>query len=479
MSWPPLLVRADTGAQVGAGHLMRCLALAEQWSGSGGDVAVAVNELSPARSHAVLVAGAALHTIAAPRATAEDAAETARLGRDLGAAWIIADGYPFGPWFQTLLRKEGARLLVVDDHGSHGRYDANLVLDQNLGAQADDYDRRSADAALLLGSRYALLRREFTATTGAAVEAGKRQRVVVALGGDSGTRVKTLAARLGTRLGEGVDVVTPAGVGSSGAMGILLRSATVAVSAAGTTAWELSSLGVPSVLVSVADNQEPVGAALDHGGAAIYLGPLDEVTPDDLSAIVAQLVANPARRASMAARGRALIDGRGAARVTTRLRAPLVSLRPVVAADARLLWEWANDPVVRAQSFSSGPIGWEDHVDWIERRLAEPSCFMYLAGGAEGPWGQIRFEALDSATAEVGVSIATHERGRHRAAPLIRAGVERLFRETAFTRVRARVKHDNEASRAAFLAADFDECDEQAADGHRTLCYTHDQGTWR
>lgn len=456
---------------------MRCLALVEQWRSSGADVVVAANSPSDALSHAVNVSGAALHDIAAPSGTPEDAAETLDLAKDLGAAWIVADGYPFGHDFQSLLRVEGVRLLVIDDHGSHVRYDADMVLDQNLRAEPDNYTQRQADASLLLGSRYALLRREFTTAHREAADAIGDTRVVVTLGGDARATVEALAASLHLSLGNGADVVTPAGagVGAAGAMARLLRSATIAVSAAGTTAWELCHLGIPAVLVAVGDNQEPVGVALDQIGAAAYLGLLDEVTDDDLSAEVAQLLADSARREKMGARGRALIDGRGAARVTTRLRAPLIRLRPVVPTDARLFWEWANDPVVRSESFSSDPIGWEDHVTWMERRLADPECRIYLAEDCEGPWGQIRFEALDSATAEVGVSIAAHARGQHRAAPLIRAGVERLFRETMFTQVRARVKRDNEASRMAFLAADFDECDEQPAEGYRTLLCTQGQ----
>ncbi len=456
---------------------MRCLALIERWSAAGVDVVVAADRPSKAVSRVVHGVGAALHAIANQTGSPEDAVETARVAKEMGAAWIIVDGYQFGPRFQSVLRKEGARVLIIDDHGNHARYDADVILDQNLGAEPEQYAQRPAHALLLLGSRYALLRNEFTTAAREAAVKTAKARVVVTLGGDAGATLNALAGSLDHSLGKAVDVVTPAGVGvgSSGAMARLLRSATLAVSAAGTTAWELCHLGIPAVLVARAGNQAPVGIALNQAGAAVYLGRLDEVTDHDLSATVAQVLADPTRREAMAARGRALIDGRGAARVITRLRAPLVSLRPVVVADARLLWEWANDPVVRSQSFSSDPIGWDDHVTWMERRLSDPECCIYLAEDGDGPWGQIRFEALDSATAEVGVSIAAQARGQHRAAPLIRAGVERLFHETAFTKVRARVKHDNEPSRTAFLAADFDECDEQVADGYRTLLCTHDQ----
>lgn len=459
------------------GHLMRCIALVEHWVASGAEVVAVVDRPSLALSRAIEAAGAAVYPIAVEPASPEDAIETVRIARSVGAPWIVADGYSFGESYQRWLRTKDVRLVVIDDHGSRTRHHADLLVDQNLGSRAGDYAGGRYDGQLIVGSRYALIRKEFTTTT-AEPTVTNGTRVVVTLGGGRGSRVDAVAADMKEQLTGSVDVATPLGVGFGppGVMADLLRSATVAVSAAGVTAWELSYLGVPAVLVAVADNQVPVGVALDQAGAAVYLGQLDTLSEDDLTAAVTQLLADPTRREAMAARGRALIDGLGATRVITRLRAPLVSLRPVVTADAQLLWEWANDPVVRSQSFSSDPIGWEDHVTWMERRLSDPECCIYLAEDEDGPWGQIRFEALDRATAEVGVSIAVQARGQHRAAPLIRAGVERLFRESAFSRLRARVKHDNEASRSAFLAADFDECDEDVADGYRTLRYTQDRG---
>jgi RimJ/RimL family protein N-acetyltransferase len=137
------------------------------------------------------------------------------------------------------------------------------------------------------------------------------------------------------------------------------------------------------------------------------------------------------------------------------LRHVPLRLRPVRRADAQMLWRWANDPEVRAASFSSEPIAWEAHVTWLENRLRDPNTLFFIAiDGEDRPIGQIRF---DVAGREAVVSVTVDRPFRHAGlgSRLIALASARAFRERPIEVVRAYVKPANTASMQAFVRAGY------------------------
>jgi UDP-2,4-diacetamido-2,4,6-trideoxy-beta-L-altropyranose hydrolase len=430
-----LVVRADAGPGTGVGHLARCLALTQAWIDWGGRVTLMA--ASPPKRWA-------------DRYRAEGAmvVEPSR-GFGVGADWAVLDGYRFGPEDEVRARKAALRLLVIDDHGSGGDHGADLVVDQNLGATADSYQ-----GEVLVGTRYALLRRDFWRWRQWTRDIPDRAReVLVTLGGSPPDEVTSLVQAavaelsrdgLNTTVLENVEDVASA-----------MASADIAVSASGSTCWELCCLGLPAVLLPIAPNQEPLAAALHLSGVAEDAGRPSTITATALATTALNLARDPRRRSEMARRGRQLVDGRGARRVVTRMRSQLLELRPIGEGDARLLWDWANDSVVRASGFHPEPIGWETHIRWVQHCLTDPNTYLYLASDAAGTaLGQVRFQGDDTA-AEIGISVARSFRGLGWGAAVIDAGVRRLFNDSAVARVLARIKTENEASRLAFEDASF------------------------
>src|SRR5690606_32802006 len=104
------------------------------------------------------------------------------------------------------------------------------------------------------------------------------------------------------------------------------------------------------------------------------------------------LTHQPDLRAKLSAGGAALVDGGGAGRVCDLLGLPDVSFRNATESDARLLWEWANDPVARAASFSSAPIPWEEHEGWFRRRLVQGDPLYLAVDDHQMPLGVVRFD---------------------------------------------------------------------------------------
>src|SRR5438132_12167694 len=131
-----------------------------------------------------------------------------------------------------------------------------------------------------------------------------------------------------------------------------------------------------------------------------------------------------------------------------------VVLRPASREDAELLFTWANDPDVRRVSFSTAPIPWEEHVDWLEARLRDPDALVFVALSEGASVGTVRFE-LRGDRATISVALAPHARGRGLGQQTVAAGVEEVLRATSVSVVNAVVKDGNAASKQAFLAAGF------------------------
>lgn len=449
MSDPLLYLRAEGGPGIGAGHLGRCLALAQAWVDWGGR-GVLLSSTLPA--HWAERFGREGVSVVGPGDPIEGEAD-----------WAVLDGYGFGAGDVEVLRASARRVLVIDDHGIGGARGADLVVDQNLGAVA-----APSTSEALLGTRYALVRRDFRPFHGAHRAAGGRaRRLLVALGGSPPEDVIALVDRtLGEPAVRDLDVTVLEGIEQVAAT---MAEADLALSASGSTCWELCCVGLPALLLPTAANQEPLAAAMRDHGAAAFVGLPEDLTPAALAASLSDLADDWARRAEMATVGPQLVDGRGARRVATRMRADLLELRPARPDDARLLWDWANDPVVRASAFDERPIPWDTHVEWLRRRLADEHAHIYIAcapGGA--PLGQVRFEG-DNDVVEISISAAREFRGRGWGAALIDAGCRRLFADTAVRTIYARVKEANRASRSAFHDAAFTQVVSPAPDQTRHL----------
>jgi spore coat polysaccharide biosynthesis predicted glycosyltransferase SpsG len=140
---------------------MRCLALAQAWQDTGGNVVFAMVESTPAIDARLRSEGMEIVQLKASPNSIEDARNVSALARDRRAACVVVDGYRFDSHYQSNLKNTGLKLLFVDDLGKCGHYSADLVLNQNVHASESLYADREAHTRLLLGPRFALLRRDF------------------------------------------------------------------------------------------------------------------------------------------------------------------------------------------------------------------------------------------------------------------------------------------------------------------------------
>lgn len=494
MSVGTLLFRADASVAIGTGHAMRCLALAQAWQDTGGRAVFAIADSTPAIRRRITAESYELADISGQAGTVEDVLQTIELARNTGCEWIAVDGYHFGEDYQRALKERGLKVLLLDDYGHAERYFADVVLNQNISARESLYRSRSPETRLLLGPRYCLLRREFSAWRNWKREVRSiGRRVLVMMGGSDPENVTARAMDALTRVGV-EDLEAKVVIGGSNPHAEMLEQlaavsgkrisvcrdvanipelmawADIAVSSAGTTCWELCLMAVPSLLVDVAENQTALAAEMGQRGCAIHLGAPDVLLAGQVADQVKKLLESEIRRRDLSTRCRQLVDGRGAQRLVSVISGKL-RLRAAEAGDCRLLWEWANDPQVRAAAFSSAPIPWESHQAWFIGKMNDPHCSILIAEDDLGRQvGQFRVDWRSDCEGDISLSVATGFRGTGRGAALIDLGVGRIFADKGES-LHAFVKVENQASRRAFEQAGFASLGEECVKGHHAIHY--------
>lgn len=468
-----VLVRADAGAAIGIGHVARCLTLAEHLVAQRASVTFACREVP---GHQMARIAAEGHEVLALPAELED--EIGGLSGLLpdGAVfdWIIVDHYGLDVRWESAARQWGRRIMAIDDLADRP-HDCDLLLDQNFTASAALYQSLVPPACrVLAGPRYALLRPAFR--QGRAAEAEEGRRVLVSFGGfdQAGMNLKTLQALLAV---EGVRVECIAGqsspdlpalqalVGQRPGWVLLpfvddlpqrMVQATLFVGAGGGTTWERAALGVPSLCVSVADNQVANAEALARAGMHLYLGAAERVSVATLHQAISLLLDNVPLRKHFAARSRDLVDGLGARRVAVALAGRGMQLREAQFDDAQLLFDGRNAETVRHSSLQQAPLEWQAHCRWLQAALDSDERLLLIGETADGPLGMVRYDRLGRS--RVRVSLYLFE-GRHSlgwGTALLAAGELALRQRWPRVEViEAQVLADNQASLGLFRGAGY------------------------
>ncbi|MBI5960296.1 MAG: UDP-2,4-diacetamido-2,4,6-trideoxy-beta-L-altropyranose hydrolase [Chloroflexi bacterium] len=486
---PYLYIRADGTRRLGLGHVMRCLALAQQWIADGGTTVFMGQIDSPALIQRLTGEGIRYIPLEEAYPDPRDLEKTlAVLGETSDPqsparpCWVVLDGYHFDPAYQQAIRQAGYRLLMLDDNAHWPEYHAHILLNQNPHAAESLYAHREPDTRLLLGTHYALLRREFFPWREWNRETPDLARKILLTMGGSDPDNVTLRVLQALRdvFVEGLEVKVIVGAANPHYaalqaeaehalhalhaiqleqnvtdMPALMAWADVVISASGSACWELAFMGLPSILVVLAENQLPLAAWLDAVGVALSLGWHADLSVSKVAETLSNLIHDTTRRKIMQRRGRELVDSLGSERVAGAMQLPYLHLRPARAADRLLVFQWANEPGVRAVSFSSEVISWDAHVIWFDKQLNDSRSLFFIAENGIGkPVGQVRF-VLDDHQATISISLDHTIRGRGFGRSLIALASQQVFENTPVTLIHAYIKQGNTASQRAFAGAGY------------------------
>lgn len=491
-------IRVDASQAIGTGHVMRCLTLANALTEKGAQVCFVCRELQGHLCGLIEARGFTVFRLPAPHlpdtpsrpgyaswlgvSEDQDARETLEAIAILKPDWLVVDHYALGRGWEAAMRSDVGRILAVDDLAR--AHDCDLLLDQNY---FQDPEKRyqgllPSKCHELLGPTYALLRPEFRQArkfcrmrgngivrvliyfggndpdnlTGMALEALSdnqfRHLLVDAVIGPNNPhqdKLEKLAQqRPGTRLH----------IQPEGFIELMLR-ADLCIGAGGTTTWERICLDLPSLVITVAENQEAFTNELNQKRFVAWVGRQGAVSASDINKALVKKIIKPQYKNHVSCFLNP-VDGLGALRVAEKIvpsEKEELSLRKVSQEDMELYYFWANDPKVRKNSFQQEQITWNKHVAWFRSRLGSPSTEMWLMQTPSGlPVGQVRFD-IDGETVNISYSLDPVARGRGWGVRLVELGINKVSESGNGIMIQGKVKKGNHASRKIFFNLGFSE----------------------
>lgn len=346
-----VVLRCDAATRIGSGHVMRCLTLAKMITQAGGSCHFICRTLPGHLMDYIAALGHPVHALPAPAnpvgwlgvSVDQDIAQVQAILAGLSPDWIIVDHYGLDAHWESQVPPVGCRVMVIDDMADRPHV-CDILLDQNLGRQARDYDGLVPDTCQrLIGPDYALLRPEFAAARPASLARRKTaglRHIMISMGGADADNVTCdVLDALAACADLLADVRITAVVGSSAPhlaavraraatmpvptdvqvnvrdMAALMADSDLAIGAAGSTSWERCCLGLPTLMLVLADNQASAARALGAAKGATVLKDLTNTQGlAEFRTHIAQCGQTNALR-QMAQHAADLVDGRGTRKV--------------------------------------------------------------------------------------------------------------------------------------------------------------------
>jgi len=434
-----IVFRTDANQQIGTGHFMRCLTLADEMRRSNADICFVARDLprhlqqllfERGMTYLALPTPDALHDTDElpharwlPTSQAHDAEHTlAVLGKG-SWDWLVVDHYALDHRFETPLRKVCKHIMAMDDLADR-IHDCDVLLDQNfyLDPKQRYLGKVPPTCHLLLGPKFALLRDEFRdIRPHLQTRTGEIRNILVFFGGvdrHNLTRV-ALQVLIDLNLTASVDVV----IGQQHPdkeniqqlcvkknftchvqthhIASLMAKADLAMGAGGTAVWERFCMGVPSVCIATADNQRQQLTDLQDASLLMALTDVSNAKIF-LTQTITKLMTTANHLQNLSQRGSALVDGTGVIQVLAVLKARMLHIRLATIHDSQHIFNWRNHPQIRSISSHSQEISWSDHTQWFDKRLRSEHGPLLIGEIRHQPIGVVRFD-IHQSSAEVSI----------------------------------------------------------------------------
>ena len=332
-----VVIRTDAYPQLGTGHLMRCLAFGQGIKDIGGNVVFVTYCESEGLIRRLKKEGFDVHQLGEPGTLNESLAIFEAEDPD----WVVLDGYHFDGDYQMAVKDGGYRLLYIDDYAHLEHYYADIILNQNYGAEKFSYNAEP-HTRLLLGTDYVLLRQEFLEYADFIREIPDvASKLLITMGGSDPENYTLKVLKAVNLIESQLDVKVIIGANNLHYKSIkqeaergrhniqlliavenmpaLMAWADIVISTGGTTTWELAFMRLPALLCIVADNQESgVNALANYGFPSA--GWIRNTGENEIAEILRRLLHGKSLRVAIAKKGRRMVDGKGTKRVVEKMR---------------------------------------------------------------------------------------------------------------------------------------------------------------
>ena len=487
-----VVFRADASLQIGNGHIMRCLTLADALKQEGASCTFIC------RGHEgnllALIQHKGHNTLALPSSTAninssstpsrqqyltwlgttpaEDARQTITALQSLASdkpAWLIIDHYALDREWESALRPYCQKIMVIDDLADR-QHDCDLLLDQTFGRDERDYQPLVPEhCTILTGSYYALLRPEFAEWREYSLQRRREpqlKQLLITLGGVDKDNVtgKVLAALNDSNLPSDCHITIVMGKHAPwlaavttqaqqlpwstevkvdvSNMAELMANSDLCIGAAGSTTWERCSLGLPSIMLILAENQRKIAEEL-HQKKLAYIIDCSKNHLLSLNAVLTKIVTELnliAKRSSM------VCDGLGSKKIINHLL-NRAFIRRLSVNDLALVRQWRNHPDVRSYMFNQQVINAKEHEQWFLDKSKDSSQHLLIYEDQGNSQGFLSFSIKENLEADWGFYKAPDaERERGTGKSLGKLGLDYAFKKIGIRKITAQVIDFNLAS---------------------------------
>ena len=492
-----IFFRVDASVRMGIGHFMRCLTLADALRERGAELLFITRKHEGNLITLLKQRGIPVRVLPVPVqiaedtenedyenwlgvTQAEDADQTIKALNGEKPDWLVIDHYGLNVGWEKRVRQNVGKIMVIDDLANR-QHDCNILLDQNYSEKDElRYKGLIPDAGkLLVGQRYALLHSAYaTHLKTLQVRDGQVTRVLVFFGGSDSHNITGLVLEalsepelshlhvdviIGTynphkQLLEDMALHRPYTTiyGLHPHLADLMARVDLAIGASGATIWERMCLGLPSIVITTAENQKPIAEALKKVNLIQYIGHYTGIDKNLLSQKIVQIINDPECLTEMSVRNQLQVDGYGVNRVTEVIyptNAIALQMRPAISDDCILYYHWVNDPAVRESAMNSQSISWQSHSEWFSNKIQDEHTSLFVLEAAGLPIGQIRFEEIGD-EAWIDYSLDSIVRGRGWGTRLVALGMD-LLKSDKPVHFCAEVKPNNKVSRSIFLRLGF------------------------
>ncbi|MDP3703825.1 MAG: UDP-2,4-diacetamido-2,4,6-trideoxy-beta-L-altropyranose hydrolase [Candidatus Omnitrophota bacterium] len=339
-----VLMRVDASESVGAGHLMRCLALAEGLRERGFEPVFFTRTQHPEYLKAINHRGFSWTSL--PERTPVDAEPDALAAfpNPETIAAVVVDRYdlPSDYFLSIRARQPHWTLAYLDDWG-HAVEGVDLMINQNIDADEQQYQRHPGERAarIFAGTRFALLRSEFRQRPRPMANRHRAvSKILLTLGGsDRDNHTRRLLQAISS-VDEAIEIHVVLGPGFQHHQDIaacadgsprvrvwanvpdmyeLMREMDLSVNGSGSTLWELYYMGLPNILYILGENQLKVAEVANAQGCSLCLGPIESFDPETFRQAVNRLIHSPEERVRISERARQAVDGLGVERVANEI----------------------------------------------------------------------------------------------------------------------------------------------------------------
>jgi UDP-2,4-diacetamido-2,4,6-trideoxy-beta-L-altropyranose hydrolase len=468
MNKTKIIFRADGNSEIGLGHVIRSLALAEMLQKDFECVFAMQNPDAHLRKQ---IANVCSQVVELPLLLKDDRDFVFELHPYItGKEIIVLDGYAFATEYQKGIKSKGGYLVCIDDiHAYH--FVADVIINHSGGIERADYSAEPY-TQYYLGPQYALLRPPFLKHGRSGTQDRAVKNILINMGGADPKNATCDVVKEVSRCDffQSIHVVTGAAYKyhnqlakiiskdsrivhhtsiNAAEMALLMESCGVCICPPSSVSFEYATINGLLFLKQIADNQTGVKSYFINMGLAFDFD-------KDFQSIIGADVQEAYYK--ILPRQTELFDGRSDERLQAifqelKLRM-LLKARPVRESDLITCFEWANDAEVRRSSYNAATITWEDHIKWFDKKLQDPCSNFYIIEYEGKPIGQIRFEGQEEKL--ISYLIAPEMRGKGLGRMILEKGVTQLLQDSeGVKKISGYVKRSNIASCKAFDKAGF------------------------